>query len=86
RAVLTRRLRLIGSTLRSRSLAEKKRILSELVDHLWPQLETGAIRPIIHRVLPIQNADEAHRILKSRENHGKVVLTVRAGADEQPKR
>jgi len=80
RSVLTRRLRLIGSTLRSRSLAEKERILSELVDHLWPRMEEGAVRPIIHKVLPIQEADEAHRILKARENHGKVVLTVRDGA------
>ncbi len=81
RAVLTRKLRLIGSTLRSRSLAEKKQILSDLVTELWPKFESGEIRPVIHRVLPIQEADEAHRILQSRENLGKVVLTIRDGAE-----
>ncbi|MGZ0709090.1 NAD(P)H-quinone oxidoreductase [Coraliomargarita sp. W4R53] len=76
-SVLTRRLRLIGSTLRSRSLAEKKRILGELVDQLWPQLENGKIKPVVHQVLPIQQADAAHQILNRRENSGKVVLAIR---------
>ncbi|WFB36866.1 NAD(P)H-quinone oxidoreductase [Kiritimatiellota bacterium B12222] len=81
RAVLTRKLRLIGSTLRSRSLAEKEQILSDLVENLWPKFESGEIRPVIHQVLPIEQADEAHRILQSRENLGKVVLTIRDGAE-----
>lgn len=77
RAVLTRRLRLIGSTLRSRSLAQKQRILAELVEQLWPEFENGNIKPVVHAVLPIQEADAAHRILQNRENSGKVVLTIR---------
>ncbi|MBC2595860.1 NAD(P)H-quinone oxidoreductase [Ruficoccus amylovorans] len=81
RAVLTRRLRLIGSTLRSRSLEQKEGILSELVEQLWPQFESGQIKPVVHAVLPIEQADAAHQILKNRENRGKVVLTIRDGAD-----
>lgn len=84
RSVLTQKLRLIGSTLRSRSLAEKEQILSELVKHLWPKFESGEIRPVIHQVVPIQQADEAHRILQSRENLGKVVLTIRDGGESKP--
>ena len=77
RSVLTRRLRLIGSTLRSRSLEEKQRILGELVERLWPEFESGRIKPVVHAELPIQEAEAAHRILQNRENSGKVVLTIR---------
>ncbi|MGE9292786.1 MAG: NAD(P)H-quinone oxidoreductase [Puniceicoccales bacterium] len=80
RAVLTRRLRLIGSTLRSRSLEQKERILGELVEQLWPQFESGQIKPVVHTVMPIEQTDAAHQILKNRENRGKVVLTIRDGA------
>lgn len=76
RAVLTRRLRLIGSTLRSRTAAQKAQVVSQLTEHLWPQFKTGAIKPIIYKTLPIEQADEAHQILKRRENIGKVVLSV----------
>ncbi|MDF3129112.1 NAD(P)H-quinone oxidoreductase [Kiritimatiellaeota bacterium B1221] len=80
RSVLTRKLRLIGSTLRSRTLEEKAQILSDLVKNLWPEFESGEIRPVIHQVVSIQEVEEAHRILQSRENLGKVVLTIRDGA------
>ncbi len=70
-------LRLIGSTLRSRPLTEKARILAALEERFWPALASGAIRPIIHATLPITQAGEAHAILERRENLGKVVLTIK---------
>ncbi len=77
RPVLKSGLRLIGSTLRSRTPEAKATILRELTERVWPEIEAGRIKPSVHAVLPIAEADAAHGILKRRENIGKVVLTVR---------
>jgi len=68
--------KLIGSTLRSRTSAMKAKILSELETKMWRSFSSGVIKPIIYKVLPITQAEEAHAILQNRENLGKVVLTV----------
>jgi NADPH2:quinone reductase len=78
RAILTRRLRLIGSTLRSRTPEHKAQIISQLTDQLWPKFTTGQIKPMVYKTLSILHADEAHTILKRRENIGKVVLSMQA--------
>jgi NADPH2:quinone reductase len=72
-----RGLKLIGSTLRSRPSEMKARILSDLEKTLWPSFSSGETRPVIHKTLPIDRAEEAHDILLRRENIGKVVLTVK---------
>ncbi|AHF91335.1 quinone oxidoreductase [Opitutaceae bacterium TAV5] len=77
RPVLKSGLRLIGSTLRSRPLETKGRILRELAERVWPEVEAGKIRPFVHKILPITEAEAAHAILQRRENIGKVVLTIR---------
>ncbi len=77
RMVLTRGLRLIGSTLRSRTNAVKARILQELERVLWPRLSDGSVRPVIHAILPVMEAEAAHAILERNENIGKVILRVR---------
>ena len=69
-------LRLIGSTLRRRSPAEKTQILAGLVKDVWPTFEARKFAPFVHKVLPIADATEAHAILERGENRGKVVLTV----------
>lgn len=76
RPVLRSGLRLVGSTLRSRSLAMKARILRELVERIWHGIEAGRIKPSVHQVLPITEAEAAHGILQRRENIGKVVLSI----------
>jgi NADPH2:quinone reductase len=70
-----RGIRLIGSTLRSRTTEMKARILSELEERLWNAFTSRAVRPVIHATLPMTRAEEAHGILERRENLGKVVLT-----------
>jgi NADPH2:quinone reductase len=75
-----RGLKLIGSTLRSRSPAMKAEILARLERTLWDALSSGAIKPVIHKTLPIRQAEEAQAILQRRENIGKVVLTVKNNA------
>ena len=74
--IYVRNVRIIGSTLRSRPVDTKAKILASLVKEVWPLVESGKVRPIIHKVLPITNAEEAHAILENGENVGKVVLTV----------
>ena len=69
-------LRLIGSTLRRRTPAEKTQILTGLVQEVWPAFEARKFAPFVHKVMPITEAAEAHAILERGENRGKVVLTV----------
>ena len=71
-----RGIRLIGSTLRSRSSEMKAQILSQLESRIWDRLVSGEIKPIVYKSLPISRAEEAHAILQRRENIGKVVLTI----------
>ena len=76
RPILKRGIRLIGSTLRSRPTEMKARILRELEEKVWPKFGSKEIRPVIHAVLPIRRAEEAHAILQRNENIGKVVLEI----------
>ncbi len=76
RPLLTKGLHLVGSMLRNRTPEFKAYILSELVKNVWPKIECGAIKPSIYKVLPIQQAADAHAILERGENIGKVVLKV----------
>lgn len=71
-----RGVRLIGSTLRSRTSEVKAEILAGLERELWPALSSGKIKVLIHKTLPITEAEAAHAILERQENLGKVVLTV----------
>jgi NADPH:quinone reductase len=77
RSLLSSRLRLIGSTLRSRSVAGKSAVLRGLEREVWPRMAAGAIRPSVYKILPIAQAAEGHAILERNENLGKVVLRIR---------
>ena len=74
--IYVRNVRIIGSTLRSRTPEVKAQILADLVKNVWPKVESGEVKPTIYKVLPIQEAEAAHDILYNGENVGKVVLTV----------
>ena len=74
--IYVRNVRIIGSTLRSRTPQVKAQILASLVRDVWPKVETGEVKPTIYKVLPITEAEAAHDILYRGENVGKVVLTV----------
>lgn len=76
--IYVRNVRIIGSTLRSRTPAFKAELLAKLVKDVWPKVEAGMMKPSIYKVLPIQKAEEAHAILQRGENVGKVVLTVKS--------
>ncbi len=74
--IYVRNVRIIGSTLRSRTPAVKAQILAELVENVWPKVSTGEVKPTIHAILPITEAEAAHDILYKGQNIGKVVLKV----------
>lgn len=72
-----RGVKLIGSTLRSRTSEMKAKILGELEEKLWDKFSAGQIKPVIYKTLPITQAQAAHAILQNNENIGKVVLMVK---------
>jgi NADPH2:quinone reductase len=82
-AILARRLTMTGSTLRARSVAEKSAIASELRTHVWPLVESGAVRPLIHATFPFERASDAHRLMESSAHIGKIVLTMTDSFDDQ---
>lgn len=75
--IYVRNVRIVGSTLRSKSPKVKAQILRELVEKVFPKIESGEIKPTIHAVLPIVDAEKAHDILYQGQNVGKVVLKVK---------
>ena len=77
RPILKRGLRLIGSTLRSRTTEKKGEILAGLEKQIWPAMEAKTIRPVIFKTFPIREAEQAHAVLERGENIGKVVLLIR---------
>ena len=70
-------LTLKGTTLRSRTDEQKGRVLRELENFVWPALESGKIRSVIHGVFPISEVEAAHQVLSSGGNTGKVILSIR---------
>lgn len=74
-AVLRRRLVITGSTLRPRPVAFKSDIANSLRTTVWPWLESGRVKPVIHQVFPAAEAAAAHALMESNQHIGKLVLT-----------
>lgn len=75
--LMRKRIRLIGSVLRPRTLDEKFEIKETFMNRCWPLLQRGVIRPVIDTILPITEANAAHARMAANANIGKIVLTVR---------
>ena len=73
--VLRRRLVITGSTLRPRPVAFKAKIAEALRKTVWPWLESGVVKPVIHQVFPAAEAAKAHALMESNQHIGKLVLT-----------
>ena len=69
--LLGKRVQITGSTLRSRTVAEKAAIVASFVERFG-----GRVRPVIHTQLPLERAAEAHELMAASEHFGKIVLTV----------
>ncbi len=74
--VMQRRLKITGSTLRAREVEFKRQIKARLLEHVWPLLENGTIKPIVDKVFPMQDAAAAHAHMESSAHIGKIVLRV----------
>lgn len=75
-ALMMKRARIIGSTLRARPVAEKAALMAELEKNLWSHFASGQIAPVIEAVFPIEKASEAHGLIASDSTTGKVILQV----------
>jgi NADPH:quinone reductase len=75
--VMMKRLTITGSTLRPRSVADKAAIANSLCEKVWPLLESGQVKPVIHQTFPIAQAADAHALMESSRHIGKIMLAVR---------
>lgn len=75
-SLLAKRGSIIAASLRARPVEEKAGIVAAVREHVWPWVESGAVRPVVDRVLPMRDAAEAHRAVEAGDNVGKVVLTL----------
>ena len=73
-ALMTKRGSISATTLRARPVAEKTRIVKGVRDQVWPLVDAGAIRPIIHTTMEMSKAAEAHRLMESSDHLGKILL------------
>lgn len=74
--LVSKRASVMGTSLRSRPGTQKAQICADVVEDVWPLYASGAIKPVIDRVLPLAEASEAHRVLAESGHFGKVVLEV----------
>ena len=79
-ALLVKRAAVFATSLRARPAAEKAAIVAAVREHVWPAVEAGDVRPVVDRVLPLDDAAQAHRVLESSAHIGKIVLACRAEA------
>jgi len=74
--IMRRRLTVTGSTLRARPVAFKAAIAQALRQHVWPLLEQGRVKPVIHTTLPLHHAAQAHAMMQAGAHMGKIILTL----------
>lgn len=74
--IMVKRLTVTGSTMRPRTADEKRAIRDELVDQVWPLIESGKVAPVINQVFTLEDAVEAHRLMESSSHIGKIVMRV----------
>jgi putative PIG3 family NAD(P)H quinone oxidoreductase len=74
--LLRKRAAVIGTTLRARPVAEKSAICASVVEHVWPLVADGTVRPVVGRTMPLDEVAAAHALMESGEHSGKILLTV----------
>jgi NADPH2:quinone reductase len=73
--MMLKRLTLMGSTLRARTLAQKALVAAAVYEKVWPLIEAGRVKPVIHATFPLEDARQAHELMESSGHVGKIVLT-----------
>jgi NADPH2:quinone reductase len=79
RAVMKKRLTLTGSLLRPQPVEFKQAIKEQLLRRVWPLIESGAVRAVIDRIFPFEQAAAAHAWMETGAHTGKILLEVGAG-------
>lgn len=74
--LLQKRAAVIATSLRARPLEEKAAIVAAVREHVWPLIESGQVRPVVHQRYPLEDAAQAHRDLEDSGHIGKLLLTV----------
>jgi NADPH2:quinone reductase len=77
--IMTKQLKISGSTLRSRSPAEKGKIVDQVVDHIWPLIEQGKYKPTIFQSFNMEDVNLAHELMESSSHIGKILLDIKGG-------
>jgi putative PIG3 family NAD(P)H quinone oxidoreductase len=75
-ALLRKRGAVVATTLRSRPVEEKATICASVVEHVWPLVADGLVRPVVHGTLPLEEIAEAHRLMENGGHSGKILLTL----------
>lgn len=75
-ALMAKRARIWGTTLRSRPLHQRADVIAQVREHVWPLIESGRVRPIVDSVFPLEAAADAHRLMESSRHQGKILLDV----------
>ena len=75
-ALLTKRASVHATSLRARPLEEKALVCADVVENVWPLVADGQVAPVVHAVLPLEEAAEAHRLIDSGDHVGKILLTL----------
>ncbi len=74
--LMTKRGALISTRLRPRPVEEKAAICAAVVEHVWPLVADGTIKPVVGARIPLAEAGRAHALMESGESSGKILLTV----------
>jgi NADPH:quinone reductase len=74
--IMVKRLRVMGSTMRPRTAAEKQEIRDDLIAQVWPLIEGGKVAPVINTVFDLEHVVDAHRLMESSDHIGKIMLRV----------
>ena len=77
-SLMSKRAAVIATTLRARPVAEKATICAAVVEHVWPLVASGQVKPVVHASFPLERAGDAHREIESSSHVGKVLLTATA--------
>jgi NADPH:quinone reductase len=77
RSIMMKRLTVTGSTMRASPTQRKAEIADSLRRHVWPLIETGVVKPVVHRVFPLAEAAAAHALMESSQHIGKIMLAVK---------
>jgi NADPH2:quinone reductase len=74
--IMQQRLIVTGSMLRTRNVEFKRQIKAKLLEHVWPLIASGKIRPVVDKVFPLEHAAQAHALMESSGHMGKIILSL----------